>query len=200
MPDALVQFGDNLSRARSLGGLATALTTLTTTAIDVTDIYRTQIVMAVSSLDHFVHEFTRVKMIEIIEGTRAKTDAFSKFQLSLASVDRVMAGEPAANWMSDAVREKHSWLSFQRPDKIADAIRLVSSVGLWDAVGGHLGLSADDVKVRLTLIVQRRDKIAHEADMDPTNPGFRWPIVVTDATESVDFIERLVQAIVVVVG
>ena len=32
-------------------------------------------------------------------------------------------------------------------------------------------MAAADAKVRLELIVDRRNKIAHEADMDPTNPN-----------------------------
>jgi hypothetical protein len=43
--------------------------------------------------------------------------------------------------------------------------------------------------------VDRRNKIAQEADMDPTNPGFRWPITDDLAANALDFIERLAEAI-----
>jgi hypothetical protein len=99
--------------------------------------------------------------------------------LPLDAVERGFNGQIHEDWLGEAVREKHSWLSFQHPDRIADAIRLVSSVKLWEEVGNELGISAKDAKLRLELIVDRRNKIAHEADMDPTNPGFRWPITDT---------------------
>jgi hypothetical protein len=40
-------------------------------------------------------------------------------------------------------------------------------------VGIQMTLPAQDVKTWLQLIVDRRNKIAHESDMDPANPGFR---------------------------
>jgi hypothetical protein len=52
-----------------------------------------------------------------------------------------------------------------------------------------------DAKTRLKLIVDRRNKIAHEADLDPTSPGFRWPISSTVVNDAIDFIESLGDAI-----
>lgn len=54
---------------------------------------------------------------------------------------------------------------------------------------------AKDVKARLKLIVDRRNKIAHEADLDPTSPGFRWRIDGPMVKDAVDFIEHLGDAI-----
>src|SRR5258708_36254368 len=115
-------------------------------------------------------------MIERLNGSRPKTDAFLKFQLPLQAVDLGLSGQAHELWLGEAVREKHSWLSFQHPDKIADAIRLISSIKLWDEVGKELGLPAQGIKVRLELVLDRRNKIAHEADMEPTNPAFRLPM------------------------
>jgi hypothetical protein len=138
-------------------------------------------------------------MIEISKGTRPKTDAFRRFPLPLDAVERGIAGQAHELWLGEAVRDKHSWLSFQHPDKIADAIRLMSPIRLWEDAGHELGMPAEDVKIRVTLIVDRRNKIAHEADMDPANPGFRWPINGVMATDSLDFITRVAEAIFKVV-
>jgi hypothetical protein len=43
--------------------------------------------------------------------------------------------------------------------------------------------------------VDRRNKIAHEADSDPTNIGQRWPIDHALVEEALEYIETLVQAI-----
>jgi hypothetical protein len=45
------------------------------------------------------------------------------------------------------------------------------------------------------LIIDRRNKIAHEADNIPHLPSARWPITVTLADEAVNFIEKLAEAI-----
>lgn len=65
-------------------------------------------------------------------------------------------------------QSRHGWdmSFFQDPAKVADAIRLVSRKKLWEEVGTLLGKNDADVKSRLKLIVDRRNKIAHEADMD----------------------------------
>ena len=195
MHSALQQFRTNLLRARELGMLAAAVTQITTTAIDVSDIWRAQIVLGVSALDYLIHELARIGMIEISKGVRPKTDAFSKFQLPLEAVDRALSGQSNESWLGDIVREKHSWLSFQSPDKIADAIRFISPKKLWEEVGRELNLTASDVKLRLEVIVDRRNKIAHEADMDPANPGFRWPINQQMASDALDEIEHVAEAV-----
>lgn len=195
MYSAIRQFRDNLHRARELGVLSSAVASITTAAIDVSDMWRAQIVLGVSALDHLIHEMARLGMIESAAGARPKTDAFRRFQCPLEAVDLGFNGQPHEVWLGEAVREKHSWLSFQSPDKIAEAIRLISSKRLWDEVGNELSMSVGDVKMRLDIIIDRRNKIAHEADMDPTNPGFRWPITESMAKDSLDFIERVAEAV-----
>ena len=55
---------------------------------------------------------------------------------------------------------------------------------------------AKDIKQQLTFIVDRRNKIAHEADIDPTyNIGNRWPIDDILVNETVNFVEDVVENI-----
>ncbi len=195
MKKALDQFNDNISRARVLSGLATSLASLTTTAIDLSDIYRASLVLGVSALDQFVHEFVRIGMLEVHRGNRPVTDANLAFRIPLGAARLGIADPTRDDWLDATVREAHSWQSFQHPDKIADAIRLVSGVKLWEDVAKEAGTDAKAVKVRLTAIIDRRNQIAHEADMDPTNPGNRWPISSALTENALDYIERLVYAI-----
>src|SRR3989338_1177243 len=119
MHNAIQQFRSNIERVRALGGLYAALSRLTTPAVDSTDILRAQIVLAVSALDHYIHEFTRLGMIEVFNGLRPPTDAFRRFQVS---IDAAMLGLKAvggSSWFEGEIREKHKFLSFQYPDKIA---------------------------------------------------------------------------------
>ncbi len=195
MLNAYQQFRENLLRARELGNLAAAVGQIMTTAIDISDMWRAQIVLGVSALDHLIHEMARLGMIESAKGIRQKTDSYLRFSLPLDAVERAISGHPHEAWLGDTVREKHSWLSFQHPEKVAEAIRLISPIKLWEEVGNELGIPAKDIKIRLELIVDRRNKIAHEADMDPTNPGFRWPITEAMALDTLDFIEKVAEAI-----
>jgi hypothetical protein len=119
MRDAIDQFQANLLRARELGKLAAAVRQMTTAAIDVSDMWRAQIVLGISALDHLIHEMARLGMIETAKGARQKTDAYLRFALPLDAVERGFGGQIHEGWLGEAVREKHSWLSFQHPDKIA---------------------------------------------------------------------------------
>jgi len=75
-------------------------------------------------------------------------------------------------------------------------MRLISDKKLWDEVAIQMGKSAKDVKQELSLIVDRRNKIAHEADIDPTlGLGNRWEIDQVEVSEAVDFIEQVVESI-----
>ncbi|NEQ62978.1 MAG: hypothetical protein F6K53_38690, partial [Moorea sp. SIO4A1] len=53
----------------------------------------------------------------------------------------------------------------------------------------------------LSIIVDRRNKIAHEADMYPTlGLGNRWPINEKLVNDAVDFIEQVVEGIHTVIS
>lgn len=189
---ALQHFEANVARVRELGGLYRALQSLTTSAIDKSDILRSQLVLGVSALDCYVHEVTCYGMLAILDGNRPATPTFNKFRVS---IDVLTNSSSFRNAFEIEVRERHSFLSFQHPDKIADAIRLISGIALWEQVAGHLSTTVNDVKGQLRQIVDRRNKIAHEADADPSYPGLRWPITENDVEASVDFLEGLVRAI-----
>jgi hypothetical protein len=200
MLGASQRFTANIQRARALGGLARAVMAVAP-PLDVSDLWRAQIVLGVSAFDHFIHELSRLGMIEAVSGVRPQTDAFRRFDIPVSALNRALSGaETPAQWLGDAVKEKHSWLTFQHPDKVADAMRLVSSKALWEEVANVLGSTAADAKRRLLLIIERRNKIAHEADMDPTNPGFRWPISSQLAVDALQALEDTGNAIYSTVG
>ncbi len=195
MRQALDGFNQSVVRVRALGALYVAVYNRTTGVLDASDMLRAQVVLVVSALDYYIHEVTRLGMQEISAGSRPPTDAYLRWGIQIS--DHIAANTPGAgtSWLDDAIRREHSWKSFQHPDKIADAIRLIPPVPLWHEVGTRLGRNHKDVKRDLVLIVDRRNKIAHEADIDPSFPGTRWPISTSIATGSVDYVERVVTTI-----
>jgi len=55
---------------------------------------------------------------------------------------------------------------------------------------------AEDIKNELSSIVDRRNKIAHEADINPTYTiGQRWLIDESLVNNAVDFIEQVVESV-----
>lgn len=193
MHQAFSNFQEGIKRAREIGGLHAAVKALTTQAIDPSDLLRAQVVMAVSILDFFIHEITLLGMIEILKGTRPATEAFKKYRISAKIFTTNLTN--MVQFFEEDIREKHSYLSFQQPEKIADAIRLISEKSLWKSVSLQLSRSENDIKTELKLITERRNKIAHEADLDPSFPGTRWPIQPHDCDKLINFIEEIGGAI-----
>ena len=212
MLSPIEQFRENITRVRNLGGLHTALDNTTTSVMDLTDLLRAQIVMIVSALDLYIHEITRIGILAVYNAERPQTDAFLRFQVPLGSVvqgrakasqeqdDSKEESDSPQKWLDIEIREKHGHQSFQDPNRIADAIRLFSSCELWPSVAKQLNLDAKDVKDQLSAIVKRRNQIVHESDLVPTYPGTitRWPISLADVTNTLDFIEKICEAIDVV--
>lgn len=245
MQSALDQFRISIGRVRDLIALHNSVKAQATGALDVSDMLRAALVLAVSALDYYVHEVVTLGMLEIHRGQRSEPipsanttqSAFSRFQVSLggARQDRLIAINLAAwleadiqqaqgyeflqesqtistlipiisssilnrlnntAWLESEIRERLGYQSFQQPDKIAEEIRYISDKKLWDEVAGQMDKPARDVKQQLNSIVDRRNKIAHEADIDPTfNIGSRWNIDEVLVGDAVDFIERLVESI-----
>lgn len=75
MLSSIEQFQENIKRVRALGGLHAAFDKATTSTVDLTDLLRAQIVMVVSALDYYIHEITRIGMLEVYDGKRPQTDA-----------------------------------------------------------------------------------------------------------------------------
>lgn len=193
MHPLLVQFLANLQRARDIAALQSALSAQTIPVLDLTDLLRASLVLQVSALDALAHEIVRHGMLEAHAGVRPRTPAFDAFGVTLADLQRASAGQ--AGWLEDAIRRAIGWRTYQQPDKISEAMALVSPVKLWEEVGKKLGRPAADIRKQLTAIVDRRNKISHEADLDPSFPGTRWPISLSDVTDSAVFLEDVGRAI-----
>lgn len=246
MQSALDQFRISIGRVRDLIALHNSVKAQSTAALDLSDILRAALVLAVSALDYYIHEVVILGMLEIHRGQRpepspppnSSQSAFSRFQVSLggARQERMIAVDIAswleneiqqsygytflqqsytvsslipvmsnvilnrlnnASWLEDEIRERLGYQSFQQPDKIADAVRLILDKKLWDEVATKIGKPAKDIKQQLTSIVERRNKIAHEADIDPTyfTLGKQWDIDEVLVNDAVDFIEQVVESI-----
>jgi len=200
---AIEQFRLSIARVRDLIAIHNSLKSQTTSALDVSDILRAALVLTVSALDYYIHEVVTLGMLEIYRGQRSEPSptpnssqsAFSRFKVSLngARQERLIAIS-IGSWLENEIQQNYG--SFFEPDKIAEAIRLISAKKLWEEVASKLNKPAKDIKSQLSIIVDRRNKIAHEADIDPSyGIGSRWNIDENLVNDAVTFIEQLVENI-----
>ncbi|WP_147456190.1 hypothetical protein [Aquitalea palustris] len=173
-----------------------------TAAVDPDEILRAEWVARVSALDLYIHEKIAQGMLDIFSGIKPETAAYSKFQLPnhvISKIRTAASPQVCCTAFDLEIREKLSTLTFQDPDKIADGVRLISNIELWNSVAIHLGATqanksekAKEIKRSLSIIVSRRNKIAHEGDLQPNFPREPWPISSTD----IDYVNRTILNIV----
>jgi hypothetical protein len=169
------------------------------------ELLRAEWVARVSALDLYVHEIVAQNMVMIFEGARSSCPGFGQFQCSGDALMRIR-NAPTPSAASAAfdleVRSRLSRVTYQFPDVIADGIRLVSDCELWNEIALAQGAAdstknaqAKALKKSLSLIVERRNKIAHEGDLQPAIPRSPWPISRADVNFASTFINDLVHSI-----
>lgn len=201
----IAQFDLIWRRCAVVSGLYTYLERNVAGILQPEELLRAEWVARVSALDLYVHEVVAQSMVAIFEGRRPITPAYLKFQVSNEAVDRIRAASTrteASAAFDLYVRTQLNRITYQFPDDISDGIRLCSAVELWNEIALALGAttstkneSAKTHKRQLSLIVRRRNAIAHEGDLQQTPLRDPWPIRQADLTEISSFIESVVRAI-----
>jgi hypothetical protein len=193
------------NRCGQLAALHSYISTNVSGVLRPDELLRAEWVARVSALDLYVHELIAQRMLDIFDGLRPPSRGYLQFQLSNETVNRIRA----ATTSSDAraafdldVRSQLSFLAFQDPEKIAEGIRLCSSVELWNEVALKLGATqstktdkAKNLKKELSLVVRRRHIIAHEGDLQPSSIREPWPIAKQDIAFVAERIETIVRSI-----
>jgi hypothetical protein len=176
-----------------------------TAALQPDELLRAEWASRVSALDLYVHELVAQNLSRIFDGSRPSCPGFAKLHVSSDALMRIQSAATVADRITAfdlEVRTKLSRVTYQYPNDIADGVRLVSPCKLWNEVALKLGATAatvsaekEFVKKRLSLIVDRRNKIVHEGDLQPTVPREPWPISRVDVSEVATFIHDIVSAI-----
>lgn len=167
--------------------------------LDASDLLRWQWVVAVSALDKYIHDIVTDGMVEQYINKKPHTPKFDTFQLSMKTIiDIQSAPVPEIAFRNEVIR-KNSYLAFQDPDKIADALSFIWNVpNKWDVISRNMAtpISSSDLKIKLKNIVVRRNQIVHEGDCLSTNiPLMQQPITIFDTQDVIQFITELVNAI-----
>lgn len=198
-------FDDIRQRCAEIEALHAYLAGRLTSAISADELLRAEWVAHVSALDLYVHELVAQNMLKIFDGSRKKCLGFSKFQCSSETLLRIRNAATTMEGLAAfdlEVRNKLGRVTYQYPEDIADGVRLVSDCELWNeialshgAIASTKSAEAKALKKSLTLIVERRNKIVHEGDLQPSIPRSPWSISRSDVSYAANFIERLVRAI-----
>lgn len=198
-------FENAWARCDMLSSIYSYMASRTSGVLQCDEILRAEWVARVAALDLYIHELIAQRLMDVFEGRLPPTSTYEKFMLSNETVSRIRhapSPEAASAAFDLEVRRQLEFVTYQRPESIADGIRLFSSIELWNEIAIRLGASnqnkqqkAKALKGQLSLIVERRNKIVHEGDMQPSTPRSPWPIAFDDLVTVREFLSDLTKAI-----
>ncbi|GLK76805.1 hypothetical protein GCM10008171_20590 [Methylopila jiangsuensis] len=178
-------FESSLYRARNLTEVQDYLSKNYSVALDTSDMLRASVVLSVSSFDHLIHEIFRVEVLHRLNFKKEINNFDIPFNIQIAD---------AEHWphlVENFVRNKNSYKSFVDPGKFSEALSCFIS-DPWSHIADDTGLKAKDLKARLRTIYMWRNRIAHEADINPVLGGVSlWPIIKEDVTKAIGDLEKI---------
>lgn len=179
------RFVECLQRARTICELQGYLSDTHSKALDTSDMLRASVVLCISAFDFLVHELFR---IEVVNRYRSGTSV-RRVQLPF---DTAIASESRKEELIEShVREINSYKSFVDPGKFSEAMGCFVE-DPWSKISAKLGQDPSEVKRRIRSIYRWRNRIAHEADINPVYAGIElWPIDKDDVIGAVSYIERV---------
>ncbi len=199
MTRAYNQFKINIDSINNLTVVYDAFV-LKVAPLDISDILRSQIVLAVSALDCYVHDLCEESMIYIFLNKDFSTNnGFKNFAISLDTLHQIVNTPLQSDkifFLSKEIKKNNSYKSFQEPEKISGALSQIGLKSIWTKIGTLLSRQSTDLQNQLSLIIQRRNQIAHESDINPMlGIGEKYSIDSEMVKSTIDFIKVIVDSI-----
>lgn len=203
-------FRTNIEYARKMVIAGQSLEAFQSPVIDIGDFYRAAWVQAVGAIDHWFHEelYRRVAILAGQDNPKMPYQ-LTKFELPLEQVEAVRRGTTTlADAVAEHVRAKWATAALQNPRKIGEALRLVTEDNVWAKAAaqinqwnhGRTAMTDQTLRKQYAAITERRNKIAHEADLVAGNLKQRRTIAAADANDAINWIERIALAIATALG
>lgn len=172
--------------------------------IDAEEILRAEIVLVVSAFDTFMHDLVREKIINsFFEDSYEEID-FTKVDITGECLKKIFEAKTSNEKkiiLTEEIRRLHSLNSYQSPKSVEYAIGILNIKKIWSKLAGKFQsipkysvYNGENIKRELSLIVDRRNKIAHESDYNPINYE-KFAIERSDVDTVLDFTITLVNSI-----
>lgn len=203
-------FAENLKAARNvvLGGMS--LEQLGVTALNIGDVYRGALTQAVSALDMWVGEEVSRRAAALDQDVLAPLPSkLRDVKITLGQAEDILHGQVSlGEVVAGAVDGELYRATLQRPRAIANAFTFVRDGELWREVAawmrahapGFEQVATSALTSQLDQIVERRNQIAHNADLLEDGSRTKRPINGAETARMIDLIEWIVRGISAVLG
>jgi len=169
---AIEAFKLNIERARGLLELYRQLGAAGNGPDDIEDLLRSAYVLAVGSMDAFVHDRVGEKLVRYIR------NALQSDEDTLKPIERKLEKVPIRDflyWMTLArpfvkvrkiIEDDIGQQSFQHPGNIDKAFALIGKTKAIDMVADAINMPKRELRSALARAADRRNKIVHEGDLE----------------------------------
>lgn len=183
-------FHESIGRARHLVGLQEFLAKNYATALNTDDCLRAAVVQTISSFDYLMHEsFCAAVSKRLRENGDVPGLEIPFSCLNLPDVERVPS-------IALFVRKSISHKTYVDPDKMVEALKHFGQHP-WNPISAALTLEVPQIKFKQRQLYRWRNRIAHEADINPANAGVDlFPIERTDVRDAITFFLNLGNAVI----
>ena len=160
-------------------------------SLDLDWLLRSGIVLAVSAMDAYYHDKVRYRVSRFARTALPNRLADLKIPLNeLAKWDKAKRkGNVIRQWVVEHLEVR----PLQRPNAIADALKLVCIQEFWNTIESN-NPDRDALLARLNELVRRRNQIAHEGDrLQSRSSGKALRQISRDyVVDAIGFVKRLV--------
>lgn len=165
------------------------------------EILRAQWVMIVSAFDTFIHDCVRIGIIKTYKSRGVMSTSLQAYPIpfsDLVGLEAELTALAKESYLDCVVRKINSKDSYQSPKNVEYALNLIGKSGIWNQLSTSMHMPAADIRNQLSIIVQRRNKIAHESDLNVLGSALN-SISENDVKVVIDFITKLVVGIYYIV-
>ena len=195
---ALTLFKANIEDAKNLTSLYEYLEDSIKSPFPFDDLLKAQIVYSVSAFDKLIHDIIRIGMMEIFTNERPATPKYLAESISISMYNELISATvpPREYIFEQSLFKKFKTFSFQEPEKVAEGLSYFwEEKQKWQKIAIKMGMDDRTAKTTLKLIINRRNSIVHEADIDPST-NQKYSISKDECQSITDFLSKCGEEIV----
>lgn len=196
---AIQNFNQNIASCEEMITLYESVENILSLEEKAKDILRATIVLSISALDTYLHDFFRTEIVDAYFGISNYEVNLDKVKINMDLLKTVSLAETDGekrNILTQGVRTMLKTDSFQSSKSIEFVLSTLGIKKVWAKLEekGVNNLQANEIREELSSIVDRRNKIAHESDWDFVN-NRKLQIRKDDTIQVIRFIKALINAI-----
>lgn len=158
------------------------------------EVLRAELVQTVSAFDTFIHDCVRIGIVNKFISSGVLSSSLKEYPIPFEDFEAINAlpnMNDKALYLDGVIKKVNSKDSYQSPKSVEYALGLIGVTNIWSKVAPGMRMSAQDVRLELSNIVNRRNKIAHESDLNPLGVSLN-PITKAEVDNVILFIYGLV--------